>query len=89
MAEIIKYLVQFGVAGLMGVLWIWERYLSRDVTKMLSQAHQQLLDQKIEINTLIHIIEKNTQALERFDQTQQQLSRSLEDISVTLARKNI
>ncbi|QDU35515.1 hypothetical protein KS4_35980 [Poriferisphaera corsica] len=87
MSEIVKYLVQFGVAGLMGVLWIWERYLSRDYAKMLSQTHRQIVDQKTEINILVDLLEKNTEALVKFDHTQQQLCRSLSSVSELLSDK--
>jgi len=61
---------QFGVAGLMGALWLWERFYSRKREQELSQAHQRLMEQQAELNTLIGLVQRNTIALERFEQTQ-------------------
>lgn len=71
--ESIESLTQFGVAGLMGVLWVWERMSSRKREAELSQAHRRLMKQREELAVLIRMVRQNTKALERFDQTQQQL----------------
>ena len=44
--ELIKNLTQFGVAGLMGVLWVIERWLSRRRETQLDEAHHLLHDQE-------------------------------------------
>lgn len=81
MTDIIEPLTQFGVAGLMGVLWIWERHLSRQRERQLSEAHVQLIKQSESLNALLAVVERNTAALERFDQTQKRLVQLLERIN--------
>ena len=78
MTEIIEPMTQFGVAGLMGVLWIWERHLSRRRERQLTESHVQLMKQSESLNALLATVERNTAALERFDQTQRRLVRLLE-----------
>lgn len=76
--EMIQPLTQFGVAGLMGVLWVWERSLSRKHEAQLDDAHQKLMQQQDHLKVLLDTVQRNTLALERFEQTQSQLRTVLE-----------
>jgi len=80
-------LAQFGVAGLMGVLWVWERMMSRRHERQLAQAHQRLVEQRYQLKSLIRIVSRNTAAIERFDQTQSQLKDLLETIHRDINRR--
>ena len=71
-------LMELGPAGLMGALWLAERWLSRRRETQLTEAHERILGQQQEIEALLQIVKQNTAALERFDQTQHQLLRLLE-----------
>ena len=71
--EMIEPLTQFGVAGLMGVLWVWERLLSRRRERQLSEAHDQLRSGRRELHELFELVRRNTRAIEQFQQTQNQL----------------
>jgi hypothetical protein len=70
---VIESLTQFGVAGLMGLLWVWERSLSRRRERQLNEAHARLMHQQRELAVLIRLVRRNTQAMERFEQTNRQL----------------
>ena len=74
-------LTQFGVAGLMGALWLWERLYSRRREQQLTQAHQHLSTQQQELKVLIKLVQRNTAAIERFDQTQARLSELIDRLS--------
>lgn len=74
----IEPLTQFGMAGLMGALWTWERLLSRRRETQLTEAHQKLIEQRQALRVLTRMVRANTTALERFTQTQQQMLRLLE-----------
>ena len=74
----LETLTQFGAAGLMGALWIWERRLSRRRESQLDQAHRSLCTQRTELRMLVRLVRRNTQAIERFDHTQQRLNHVLE-----------
>lgn len=83
---LIQPLTQFGVAGLMGVLWVWERLLSRKREAQLDAAQARLVRQGEEWKALLETVQRNTQALERFEQTQAQLKALLERMSHDLMR---
>lgn len=74
-------LTQFGMAGLMGALWLWERIYSRKREQELTQAHQRLIAQQEELKTLIDLVSGNTATIERFGQTQLRLADLLERIN--------
>ncbi|HEX7009114.1 MAG TPA: hypothetical protein VF184_03975 [Phycisphaeraceae bacterium] len=78
--EMLPGLTQFGAAGLMGALWVWERRLSRHREAQLDEAHQQLMRAQQELRVLVKLVRRNTQAIERFEQTQRQLKDLLERI---------
>ncbi|QQE13584.1 hypothetical protein JD969_09035 [Planctomycetota bacterium] len=80
--EIVKLLVQFGVAGLMGVLWIWERFMSRSLIKQLSESHDYIFRQQEKFGVLIDIVKQNTETIEKFNQTQNRLKESLDNINI-------
>ncbi|MFK7788217.1 MAG: hypothetical protein AB8C95_01825 [Phycisphaeraceae bacterium] len=79
--ESLRELTQFGMAGLMGALWIWERVYSRKREQELTQAHQRLIAQQEELQTLIDLVTGNTATIERFGQTQQRLAELLERLN--------
>ncbi len=76
--EFITSLTQFGVAGLMGVLWVWERTLSRRRDQQLNETHSRLMRERDALRVLIRLVRRNTEAIERFERTQEKLVRMLE-----------
>ena len=76
--DAIQPLMQFGVAGLMGLLWVWERMMSRKREAQLNEAHVHLQNQQHELCVLVKLVRQNTRAIVRFDQTQMQLKILLE-----------
>lgn len=80
----IEAFTQFGVAGLMGALWVWERTHSRRRERQLSQAHERLMHCDLHVRTLVKIVRKNTRALVEFEQTQRHLAAVLEAIGHAL-----
>jgi len=74
----IEALTQFGVAGLMGTLWVWERAYSRRREQQLSETHDRLMQDREQLDTLVELIQRNTRAVEHFEQTQHQLLQLLE-----------
>ncbi len=78
--ELIQPFVQFGVAGLMGVLWVWERMFSRRREAELSDAHARLMSQQQELGVVVELVRRNIEAFERFNQTHQQLAQLLKEL---------
>ncbi|MFW6059386.1 MAG: hypothetical protein ACODAQ_04350 [Phycisphaeraceae bacterium] len=84
--DVLSDFTQFGVAGLMGALWVWERTLSRKREAQLNASHAQIVQQQQELRVLVRLVRRNTQAIERFDQTQKQLRELLEKINDEIPR---
>lgn len=76
--QIIESITQFGVAGLMGALWIWERRMSRAREQQLAEAHDRIMQDHEHLRVLIRLVRRNTKAIERFEHTQNQLCQILE-----------
>lgn len=87
LSDSLSMFAQFGAAGLMGALWVWERMLSRKREAQLNHSHERIVRQHHELRTLIRLVRRNTQAIERFDQTQKQLRELLEKINHEMPRK--
>ena len=85
--DMLSDFTQFGVAGLMGALWVWERTLSRRREAQLNASHEQIVKQDQELNVLIQLVQRNTEAIERFDRTQKQLWELLEKTNREMARR--
>ncbi len=86
-SETIDALTQVGAAGIMGMLWVWERLLSRRRERQLSDAHDRIMQQREQLKVLIRLVRRNTQAIERFEQTQAQLSQVLKHVQQEIRNK--
>lgn len=78
MESLLESISQFGVAGLMGVLWVVERLNSRRRETQLDEAHHELVRRRDEIELLTRLVQRNTIVIERFHATQKHLHRTLE-----------
>lgn len=84
----LETLVQFGVAGLMGVLWVWERTHSRRRERQLTQAHERLIAQDRQLSVLVRLVRQNTRGLIGFERGQERMCNLLEGISHEIRNKN-
>jgi hypothetical protein len=62
----------------MGVLWVWERTLSRRRDQQLNETHNRLMRERDAMHVLIRLVRRNTEAIERFERTQEKLVRMLD-----------
>ncbi|MEM9883139.1 MAG: hypothetical protein AAF800_09510 [Planctomycetota bacterium] len=65
--EIIQAVAQFGSAGLMGTLWVWERTMSRKRETQLTAAHDRLMQNGQTLHELMSTVQRNTRAIEHFE----------------------
>ena len=77
---IVTDLANFGAAGLMGAMWLWERRLSRTRERQLGEAHERILRDEQRLQCLAHVVEQNTSAVTRFAETQRQMIETLRDL---------
>ena len=88
MIAMLHEMTQFGVAGLMGVLWVWERWLSRKREAQLNEAHERLSRHHEDFESLIRLVDRNARAFDRFAQLQQDLHQLLESLHAELRQRN-
>ena len=68
---------QFGVAGLMGGLWWWERKYSRQREDQLTEAHQAILAQREHLSAVLDALQGNTKVIAEFSAVQAEVVRAL------------
>ena len=73
-------LANFGAAGLMGAMWLWERRLGRHREQQLDSAHQRIMRDEQRLEQLTRVVEHNTAALSRFAETQREVVETLRDL---------
>lgn len=66
-------ITQFGVAGLMGGLWWWERKYSRQREDELTAAHQLIVNQREHLQALLDALQGNTRVIADFTTVQEQI----------------
>lgn len=74
-------LANFGAAGLMGAMWLWERRLGHARDQQISEAHQRILRDEERLSKLTEVVEQNTSAIVRFTETQRQVGEALKDLT--------
>lgn len=79
-------LVQFGVAGLMGVLWVWERMHSRRRERQLTEAHGRLTERGAELSVLVELVRQNTRAMVEAERAGRRMCELLQEISHEMRR---
>lgn len=72
-------LTSFGAAGLMGIMWLWERRNSRQREEQLDEAHARIMADRIGLEQLMAVVRQNAEALARLSATQEQLLRQLKN----------
>jgi hypothetical protein len=73
-------LASFGAAGLMGAMWLWERRNSRLREEQLNEAHGRIVRDEQRLAKLVEVVEHNTTALARFNETQHFVRQALADL---------
>lgn len=65
---------QFGVAGLIAWMWLTERRASAQRDRELSEAHQALREQRVQIDALMTLARDNTRAVASMESALRSLS---------------
>lgn len=71
-------LAQFGVAGLIGWMWLAERRAAQSRERQLDEAHQRLIAERAGQQILIDLVTTNTRALTSLEAQQRELARVLD-----------
>ncbi len=81
--ELISTVTQFGMAGLIACLWLIERRWAGVREKQLSDAHDRLLEQRVQVEALMRLVTDNTRAITAVEAGQ----RTLTELLTRLARR--
>ena len=72
--ELAAAVAQFGVAGLIGWMWLTERRASAGRDKQLNEAHDRILRDGAALEALLKALENNTRALTALQGAHQRLT---------------
>jgi len=75
--ESLPQLLNLGAAGLMGLMWLWERRTSRQREGQIDEAHARIMADRVQLDQLMAVVRQNAEALSRLCATQEQLVREL------------
>ena len=70
---VMEGVTNFGAAGLMGAMWLWERRTSRQREQQLDEAHARIVGDRVAIDQLIGVVRQNAEAMARLGAVQEQL----------------
>ncbi len=61
--ELTSALTQFGMAGMIAWMWLVERRAAAAREKQLGDAHERLLEQRVQLDALLRVVADNTRAV--------------------------
>ncbi|HRP62699.1 MAG TPA: hypothetical protein PK400_05340 [Phycisphaerales bacterium] len=79
--SILLTLTQFGAAGLIGALWLFERRHAAHRERQLDEAHRRLTADEREISALLEVIKENTRAINALELSQRRMVRLIRSLN--------
>lgn len=76
--DALPQLTNLGAAGLMGLMWLWERRNSRQREAQIDESHARIMSDRVQLEQLMSVVRQNTETLSRLCTTQEELIRNLE-----------
>lgn len=73
-------LASLGAAGVMGAMWLWERKANRLRDEQLTAAHDRIIRDEQRLDKLTQVVEQNTAAFVRFNETQRDTRETLKHL---------
>jgi hypothetical protein len=75
--DAVSQLTSFGLAGLMGAMWLWERRTSQKREPQIDEAHARILGDRVQLDQLISVVRQNAEAITRLSTVQEQFLREM------------
>ncbi|HEY0007730.1 MAG TPA: hypothetical protein VGB55_03315 [Tepidisphaeraceae bacterium] len=75
---LIDNISSLGAAGLIGVMWLWERKQSAQREKQLEDAHTRIMSDGIKLEALMDLVKSSTEAISTMVTQHEQLLRRLD-----------
>ena len=85
-AEVLASVTQFGVAGLIGWMWITERRAAAAREKQVDEVHDRLMRERRELELMMEVVRENTRALSAVEAGQRAVADAVERLGARLAR---
>lgn len=79
--ELAATLTQFGMAGLIAWMWLTERREAAGRERQLTEAHERILDQRVQLDALLGVVSDNTRAVAALEAGQRSLARLVEHLA--------
>ena len=70
-------LMNLGVAGIMGAMWLWERRTSRQREEQIDEAHARIMSDRVALDQLMDLVRQNVAAMTRFAAVHEQSIREM------------
>lgn len=80
-------LTQFGVAGLIGWMWLSERRAAAERERHLAEAHERIAQERVAMNAVLEALRDNTRVLGGVEATLRGLERRLARADAASARR--
>jgi hypothetical protein len=80
-------LTQFGVAGLIGWMWLSERRAAAERDRHLAEAHERIAQDRVAMNAVLEALRDNTRVLGGVESTLRGLERRLARADAATARR--
>jgi hypothetical protein len=76
--EVLASLTQFGMAGLIAWMWLVERRASTERERQILSAHERLMEQRVQLDSLLKVVGDNTRAVTALESAQRALARAVD-----------
>ncbi|MEN0019373.1 MAG: hypothetical protein AAF747_00660 [Planctomycetota bacterium] len=80
--ELATAAAQFGVAGLIGMMWLTERRAASQRERELTQVVEQLRTERVALGALIETVRANTAALVAMEAAERELAEAIRRLDV-------
>jgi len=71
--QVLSAVAQFGVAGLIGWMWLTERRASGSREKQLNDLHERVMSDRTTTDVLVSVVSANTRAITALEATHREL----------------
>jgi len=79
--SLVPELASFGAAGLMGMMWLWERKQGVRQEQQLRDTHNRILRDEQRLAKLTQVVEQNTAAMTRMNESQRMMMDTLRELT--------
>ena len=79
--DLLTILTQFGVSGLIAWMWLTERRASAQRERQLSESHERLIEQRVQLDVLLRVVADNARAVSALEATQRALAHLIDSLA--------